>query len=273
MVFIRHGESLWNVVFNRSKFPPFFMFRLVKSAIEEIVLLVQGGRDSLFYDSPLSDVGIKQATDLHHHIRLPTSAAESPRHAYFHKMLRFEVEEKPLLVSSNLRRALTTAALVFQERLRASEDRIVLLPQLQEISVNPDALSIMPPFQSPTLSAIETKTSNGEMLAKFYATRVDPRLNSGNKLAHQPGNFRLQGFVAWLFAQSNSGVIAVGHSLWFLSFFREFLPATVTHPAKNKKLSNGAAVGFTIEKLVLTDKTVVHRIVPDSITLVYGKFK
>ena len=87
------------------------------------------------------------------------------------------------------------------------------------------------------------------------------------------GRDRLLQFVAWLFTQQRSSVIAVGHSLWFRSFFREFLPANVSHTAKDKKMTNGGAVGFSIEKITLKNKQVVYRIVSDSITLVYGGYK
>ena len=265
-------QSLWNVVFNRSKNPVFFTARLVRSALQEIALEVQGGRDSLFYDSPLSDVGLAQAHDLHKHIQSQIRASEGEKHQYFHKLLLDQTGSGSVLVSSNLRRALSTSALVFQERLAKTEEKILLVPHLQEISRNPDALSIMPPHAVPALSFIEAQAPEGALLAKIYAKQVEPALNSGNKAVDCSGRDRLLRFTAWLFSQPNSA-LCVGHSLWFRSFFREFLPESSKHPAKLNKLSNGAAVGFYIEKVTLKNKTVVYRIATESITLLYGKFK
>ena len=119
---------------------------------------------------------------------------------------------------------------------------------------------------------MSAQAPEGHLLAKIYAKQVDPALNSGNKAVDCTGRDRLLRFTGWLFSQPSSA-LCVGHSLWFRSFFREFLPEASKHPAKLNKLSNGAAVGFYIEKITLKNKTVVHRIATESITLLYGKFK
>jgi hypothetical protein len=72
---------------------------------------------------------------------------------------------------------------------------------------------------------------------------VDPRFNTGNKSTESTGRDRLQKFAAWMFTQPANALVA-GHSLWFKSFFNEFLPANANHEAKAKKMTNGAAVGF-----------------------------
>ena len=50
LYFVRHGESMWNVTFNRSKL--LFIPRLAYSCLFEIYLAITTG-DSWFYDSPL----------------------------------------------------------------------------------------------------------------------------------------------------------------------------------------------------------------------------
>ncbi|CAM9428122.1 unnamed protein product, partial [Choristocarpus tenellus] len=57
IIFIRHGESEWNEVFNRG-YGPGFLIRLIKAIIKELMMLTT--RDSVFFDSPLSDTGIRQ---------------------------------------------------------------------------------------------------------------------------------------------------------------------------------------------------------------------
>jgi broad specificity phosphatase PhoE len=273
VVFIRHGESLWNVVFNGSKNPIFFIGRLVKSAAVEVGLMMGNSGESQFYDSALSGLGLTQAVSLKGHLESEIGKTESDKHAFFHRLLRGDTKEAALLVSSNLRRALTTAALVLQNRLTKNEEQIVLHPALQEISGNPDALSAMPPFASPPLSMFEKSTPHGPYLAKIYSKQLDASLNSGNKAAASNGRDRIVQFASWLFTQPRTGVVAVGHSLWFRSFFREYLPANVSHPAKEKKITNGGAVGFSLEKITLKNKQVIYRIMHESVTLVYGGYK
>lgn len=48
--FVRHGESCWNVTFNRSKL--FMLFRVVYTCLYELWLLMTSG-DSWLIDSPL----------------------------------------------------------------------------------------------------------------------------------------------------------------------------------------------------------------------------
>ena len=50
-----------------------------------------------------------------------------------------------IIVSSNLRRAISTVAAGFSERLKhRPADKIMIVPSLQEISRNPDTLSVTP---------------------------------------------------------------------------------------------------------------------------------
>lgn len=44
VVFIRHGESMWNETFNRSKNPIYFFPRLIWAAAYELYLLIKGER-------------------------------------------------------------------------------------------------------------------------------------------------------------------------------------------------------------------------------------
>jgi hypothetical protein len=55
--FVRHGESAWNVVFNRG-FGPSFPGRLLSAVFDELRVLPS--LDSVFVDSPLSPLGCKQ---------------------------------------------------------------------------------------------------------------------------------------------------------------------------------------------------------------------
>merc|ERR1719215_1530706 len=61
VIFIRHGESEWNQVFNKG---PIISrpFKFLRALIYEVYIMFQP--HSILLDSPLSDVGIQQAWDL-----------------------------------------------------------------------------------------------------------------------------------------------------------------------------------------------------------------
>ena len=61
LIFMRHGESVWNYVFNRG-FGPSFLVRLVRVTLHELYLLPWD--DSAYIDSPLSALGLEQCEAL-----------------------------------------------------------------------------------------------------------------------------------------------------------------------------------------------------------------
>lgn len=66
-------------------------------------------------------------------------------------------------------------------------------------------------------------------------------------------------------------VIAGGHSIWFRSFFKTFLPENANHIAKHKKICNGGIVTFTLLKAE-TKRGPKFMIEDQSIRVVYGGF-
>lgn len=61
VIFVRHGESEWNMVFNKG-FGPMFIVRLLGAVVREILLIPT--RDSVFIDSSLSKEGLGQVQEL-----------------------------------------------------------------------------------------------------------------------------------------------------------------------------------------------------------------
>lgn len=70
VLFVRHGESMWNYVFNRG-FKPSFLWRWLKTTLRELYLLPYD--DSAYLDSPLSDLGVQQCQLLRAFLRKPVS--------------------------------------------------------------------------------------------------------------------------------------------------------------------------------------------------------
>jgi hypothetical protein len=249
VIFVRHGESTWNDTFNRGDrgmvgFVLNFVPNLIKAIAAEwfFWVILQASDESWFYDSPLSDKGLAQAQALQKFLQTDTEYSP-PNEADLILRLRGEhgasnaagsANGKPAtpgskkevstnppagpssqLVSSNLRRAVSTMIVGFQDRLAKNYegDNILVLSCLQEISINPDALSITP-AQSPLSPA----WTDPRTLRHYYhkGDRIDTSKNSGNKAVSSNGYQRMQEFCALVFEDiPKDTIIACGHSLWF----------------------------------------------------------
>jgi hypothetical protein len=275
IIFIRHGESTWNDTFNKGdrKMGAFllgFLPGLVKSFATEWYFLVSGKSDeSWFFDSPLSEKGKKQAEGIRTFLRDSKPEFSTPKEAHLIRLLKGEGDEKCQLTSSNLRRAISTIAIGLQDRMdkRFKDDKIIVLQELQEASVNPDALSIHPPK-----SALVTSWMDSERVKEIYATQCDPSKNLGNKALKSNGLERMERFCQLVFEEIDAGsVVATGHSYWFRAFFQTYLPKTFDHVSKDKKLINGGIAGFTFLRKK-TDTGYKYMIDSNSLVVLYGGF-
>mmetsp|Transcript_14807 Transcript_14807/g.28504 ORF Transcript_14807/g.28504 Transcript_14807/m.28504 type:complete len:344 (-) Transcript_14807:270-1301(-) len=251
--FIRHGESDWNDIFNRG-FGPMFPVRLVMGMLRELMKLP--GRDSLFVDSPLSSLGARQAQELCAFLRSPQ---KDPAIAEAVATLKGEGPPSLCLVS-NLRRAISTAVVGLAPRFDKGTQKLHVISELQEISRNPDALSITGAKEIPN---VDENPDADQFL--------DGSLNTGNKPLRGTGLQRIKAFAEWTFSRPEQTVIATGHSLWFKHFFNTYLPKNANHVARSKKLSNCGVVSFTLYK-GMKDGQAVYRIEPDTIRVITGKF-
>jgi hypothetical protein len=109
IILVRHGESLWNSVFNKA--PMILMpIRLARALFYEALVLLE--LDSVLFDSPLSAVGRAQARDLADFL---ARAHRSPETTLERESQRADVralfgETSSVVVSSMLRRAVSTGA-------------------------------------------------------------------------------------------------------------------------------------------------------------------
>ena len=225
---------------------------------------------SWFYDSPLSHLGIDQVEKLHHFLQ--QNSGMTTREKELIAIMRGDPQTpSSKLLSSSLRRALSTVALCFQERMkRRPNDTIFVLPSLQEISRNPDTLSITPAYTLVTASWID-RESTACNFQEIFTNRTDMSMHSGNKPVNTNGLKRMKEFCKYVFSQRTEAFIVGGHSIWFRSFFQNFLPYDVDHVAKKRKIVNAGAVGFTLMK-VSTPQGDKYMIDPESVTVVYGGF-
>jgi hypothetical protein len=270
ILFLRHGESTWNDTFNKGndrstlQFVLYFLPNLGVALATEFYFFLTGRADeSWFFDSPLSRKGLQQAVTVHSVLRDTSLDYLTPKEVAFWTLLR---DPQTLCVASNLRRAVATAALALPQ-----QQRWVLHAALQEISRNPDALCI-----SPAGHILPSFTDPPAMRSLYAdAPRLDASAQTGNKPCAQTGRQRVEAWAQWVFTpELPDGMIVVGHSLWFQTFFRRYLPAASTHVSKRKKLQNGSIIGFTLWQKTTgpTETDSYIWIDPTSLVVVHGGF-
>ncbi|CAM9107379.1 unnamed protein product [Pylaiella littoralis] len=261
IIFLRHGESEWNEVFNRG-FGPSFLVRLLSAFVREVMML--STRDSVFFDSPLSNTGIQQTQELIRFLQKAPDSFSGSEVAEAVSILRGgSSTTSSVVVTSNLRRAIATGLITLWERLRTGKERYLVHSALQEMTFNVDGISLLERGEVPD-----------EALAKELGGNVvfDAEFNAGTKGLSNRGMKRMKALAEWAMQRPEDTVVCVGHSLYFRSFFRCFLPQKVVHDAKKKKIVNCGVVAFTLESGVF-DGRPAYRIEPKSIVNVYGGFK
>mmetsp|Transcript_2834 Transcript_2834/g.4450 ORF Transcript_2834/g.4450 Transcript_2834/m.4450 type:complete len:348 (-) Transcript_2834:264-1307(-) len=275
VIFVRHGESTWNDTFNKGErsvlvFVIFYLPNLLKALLYETYLCLTGQIDSWFYDSPMSHYGLEQVQKLADFLGKKPEGTD--REVELLKILRGdEGAPSSKIVSSNLRRAISTVAAGFSERLkRRPDDKILIIPSLQEISRNPDTLSITPAHENVTASWIEKEATACNFQA-IFDKQCDMSSHTGNKPLDTNGLKRMLEFSNYVFTVDEDVVIAGGHSIWFRSYFRTFLPYDSNHPGKNRKVVNCGAVAFTLLKKG-EGADAKFAIDPDTVDVVYGGF-
>ena len=231
--------------------------------------------ESWFYDSPLSDKGRQQSEGVQKYLQSPAEYMLPKEQEYLSLLkgtLNKENTVNSQLVSSPLRRATATMAVGLSDRFSKAlpDDKMVLLPCLQEISFNPDALCITQPH-----AKVLPAWMDPPVVGPIYDKQTDSRLYTGNKPVNGKGIDRLNEFCKLAFTEfaGKDAIIAAGHSLWFRSFFRTYLPHGSTHISKQKKLINGGLVGFTFQRLKDPETGDFHYMIdPTSITTLHGGF-
>ena len=291
LILIRHGESTWNDTFNPggrniALFILGYIPNMIKAILTEVYFFISGkDTQSWFFDSALSTKGVRQIEGLRKFLSKEEQKLGSGN--FVNEREELAIREllnvgsskgNSMVVSSNLRRAISTAAIGLADRFAKDiaaagvDGSIMLLPSLQEISFNPDAQTILPKggVAQPTWCDV---TIPGVPVDKF-SQLIDTQYHEGNKDLKSTGLIRLNEFASDVFSSKceKDVVIAVGHSLFFRSFFQMFMPRSVEHISKKKKLVNGGTVMVTLGEVTLEDGEKVYMIDPKSVVVVYGGF-
>lgn len=277
---VRHGESTWNDTFNKGShrsqiaFAIGFIPGLIKALLFELYLILSGKLDSWFYDSPASNLGLSQIKDLAAFLKQDNGKDDDKLSQHI-AILEASPDAPPSkIICSSLRRAVTTMVGGFKDRLaRRPREKILIVPALQEISRNPDTLSITPAHTQIQASWID-KTSRLINFQSTYINQVDMSLHAGNKPLNTNGLKRMRDFCQFVFSPScpEQYVVVGGHSIWFRSFFQTFLPYGDNHVGKKKKIVNCGVVAVTLIKATRPSGQATYMIDPQSVEVIYGGF-
>lgn len=278
ILFMRHGESDWNDVFNKG-FGPSIFLRMGKAMFREAMLYPTG--DSVFLDSPLNHEGFNQALELGRFIKA-SGLRNNPdqNNEKFSELLTVlrgdsvnsftgQPALSSIIVSSNLRRAISTCTASLWDRVSATKEKMHLLSSLQEISRNVDTRALSDAQSIPDLSRIAQYVPSFSTDAMQY---FDVTENFGNKSKSFTGIKRMRAFADWVFTRPEEVIITSGHSLWFKFFFGEYLPHSSTHVAKSTKIVNSGIVSFVLSRGTL-DGAAVFCIEEESINTLFGGFE
>lgn len=264
IVFLRHGESDWNDIFNKG-IGPSMLVRLVKAMIMETRMLLT--MDSIFIDSPLNNEGFEQAKSLAKYMDSVSVTENMPKEDALVAAIA-QQSVSSVIVASNLRRAIATTTVALWPRVTRSKEKIHILSSLQEISRNIDTRALAPARGIPDLSRIAQHCEEGFDPEQTY----DYSENLGNKTYTFRGIKRLRAFNDWAFKREEDVIVVGGHSLWFRAFFQTFLPFSCDHVAKKQKIVNSGLVAFTLQRAEMPDGQIGYRIDPDSMMTLYGGY-
>lgn len=274
IVFIRHGESDWNNIFNKG-INIGMLVRFIQGVMTELNLL--SSANSCFIDSPLNYEGIEQALELRRYVEksyetvppsdptFPVLSALSGKNP--------ELAASSIVATSSLRRAVATTTLALFPRIERTGEKIHVLSSLQEISRNPDTYALSDAGTIADVPFDRLAPHCGGMTGKFEPNNVfDLSQNFGNKSTSFYGIKRLKSFAAWAMGRPENIIIVGGHSLWFKTFFQTYLPHGCDHEAKRLKITNSGVMAFTLYEGTADDGEPRYRIEPESLKTIFGGF-
>merc|ERR1711935_826739 len=269
IILIRHGESDWNKIFNRGIDKGKTIFRMIFYPIFELLKFPMA--HSHFYDSPLSDLGRDQCEELATFVATTVFPDDGQLPAWKRDAadLRGDAGTRSVIVTSQLRRAVSTATIGLWPRLKRTGERVLLLSSLMEQSRNFDCVPLSAPHEVPPLPDLVDRIDEHGLGWGMF----DPSGNTGDKpiRSKAKGFKRMENFVDFCFQPGleRTTIIAVGHSLYYKRFFNCFLPHSQKSPAKEYKMQNACAVGLTLQRQMGNKGKWVYRIHPKQVCELY----
>lgn len=241
IVFIRHGESVWNRAFNRG-LRVHGICGALKIFLWELCLL--GDIDSMILDSPLSKEGAAQAARLHDWVaraddagdelilastgggmgvkgaegvlqskkeekrdaRLENDSSAQRARAFVQELRQLHEAGNLVFITSNLRRAISTIAIGFQSFFAMSGQKILVHSAFQEVTRNPDSICLAPRGSGSYPSIFETEYFPPNVdIGSVYEDHVEWQNNDGNKSITSRLESRIEKATSIIVAEISQG--------------------------------------------------------------------
>ncbi|KAK2195344.1 Histidine phosphatase superfamily [Babesia duncani] len=215
--FVRHGQSVWNATFAIEKGIIRCFFATIRLLFMELCLLVSN--DTLMFDAPLTTYGIGQAMDLAKAIKNRENADNKEDLDVF-----AGITSKPsCMLTSNLRRAQSTALTVMHERIKNNKEEIKIFDELEEVAPNPDCISLIATLGVSTVPLLEYFLFSDRV--RYYANWL--KRAGIAKVSRMAIYDRILLFSNRIFKDvEQDSIIVFGHSRWFRLFFRIMMPVS-----------------------------------------------
>ncbi|EUD65791.1 hypothetical protein C922_03774 [Plasmodium inui San Antonio 1] len=164
------------------------------------------------------------------------------------------------ILCSNLRRAVSSCFIALYNRINKNNEEIQVLNSLQEISRNPDCVSL---FDFHDNKYISTD------IEKFVHKDVEKICKKNIRITRNFVSNKFFDTLSYIFNSDTNIFIIFGHSLWFRLFFNYFLKGP--HKAKTHKLHNSGVVVFNMIKYYQGNE-VHYEIEKYSVRILYKGF-
>eukprot|EP01065_Artemidia_motanka_P051032 TRINITY_DN8874_c0_g1_i2.p1 TRINITY_DN8874_c0_g1~~TRINITY_DN8874_c0_g1_i2.p1 ORF type:complete len:380 (+),score=145.86 TRINITY_DN8874_c0_g1_i2:207-1346(+) len=271
-IFIRHGESEWNEIFNRGK--AMLLPRLLIGIARELFMFPMKDK-SLFLDSPLCATGFRQAQTLKEALEKVNPTGQNDQQGTALLPLRVKSQKlaggrsvESVVFSSTLKRCVETALICLEPRLRDHPtENVKVFSSLQEVAPNIDTLSLTKKGEIPKVS---------KKIPADLRGRINAAFNLGSKMWFERSITRMEAFLKFAFAEKERRIIVSGHSFYFRELFKRHMDeqeargVDAAMKARTMKIRNCGVVRCVIQKGQMnTSKCQVFRIKPDSIQVLF----
>ncbi|VUZ98442.1 conserved Plasmodium protein, unknown function [Plasmodium vivax] len=175
-------------------------------------------------------------------------------------ILNNSVNYPSAILCSDLRRAISSCFIALYNRINKNNEQIQVLNSLQEISRNPDCVSL---FDFHDNKYISTD------IEKFVHKDVEKNFEKNIRIRRNFVSNKFFDTLSYIFNNDTNIFIIFGHSLWFRLFFNYFLKQP--HKAKTHKMQNSGVVVFNMIKYD-QDNKVNYEIEKNSVRVLYKGF-
>lgn len=263
--FARHAKSMWND-------------ETSKSILLKMHLEFKHGRIEKYEhlkDAVLAEEGLQSAITVRDQLKAKCESSQKAKEGKtdFTDDICFLVKGHPdrdmktLFVTSNLRRAILTALILFKNRILLTNgaqgkiERILIHSALQEISKNTDSIPITPKDHIPHLKfAVSDEQGTcpfpQDVMKNLFALACDNADENNSAPQAQTRRDRIERFCEWMRNEVTKhgveNIVIVGHSIWLRQLFQKY-----TQPTSGILKYLGKMVGMYLEDKVASSLRIL----------------